>query len=293
MQILGNLLAPVRDKWGTCSGRWLHFTNVDGMTVDGFGVINGQGEDWWRNALLFEKCNGLKLSGLTHINGPGFHIHVVHSKKIIISNLTITAPEHSHNTHGIDITNSEEIIIHNSIIGTGDDCIAIKGGTKFLNISNIKCGPGHGISVGSLGGHGQEEYVSDIHVRHCSITGATGGVKIKTWAGGKGSVKRVTFKHITVQQTNYPVHINQHYYHSKEQRQALEVSDVTFSDIHGTSTTENSIVLDCANIGCKNIKLKRISITSMDPNKPASTICNNVQGLAKNISPLNSSCFQY
>ncbi|CAL0333479.1 unnamed protein product [Lupinus luteus] len=291
MQILGNILAPVRDNWGACSGHWLHFKSVDDMTVDGSGVINGQGEDWWRDALLFERCNGLQLSGLTHINGPGFHIQVVHSKNVIISNVTITAPEHSRNTDGIDTTTVEGIVIRDSIIGTGDDCIAIKGGTKFLNISNIQCGPGHGISVGSIGGHNQEDYVSDIHVRNCSITGATGGVKIKTWPGGKGTVQRVSFEHITVKQTNYPVYINQHYSHSKEQPQAIEVSDVTFSDIHGTCTTENAIVLDCANIGCENIILNQINVTSIDPKKPASTICNNVQGHATNISPSNSSCF--
>ncbi|CAL0333556.1 unnamed protein product [Lupinus luteus] len=291
MQILGNLLAPVRDNWGACSGHWLHFKGVEGMTVDGSGVINGQGKAWWKDALLFERCNRLQLSGLTHLNGPGFHIHVVHSKNIIISNVTITAPEHSRNTDGIDITKSQQVIIRDSIIGTGDDCIAIKGGTKFLNISNIQCGPGHGISVGSIGGHKQEDYASDIHVRNCSITGATGGVKIKTWPGGKGTVQRISFEHITVKQTNYPVHINQHYYGSKEQPQAIKVSDVTFSDIHGTSTTENAIVLDCAKIGCNNIVLKQINITSVDPKKPASTICNNILGKATHISPLNASCF--
>ncbi|KAE9592391.1 putative polygalacturonase [Lupinus albus] len=145
MQIFGTILAPLRDSWGACSRRWLSFTDVDSMIVNGSGVINGQGEDWWGDALLFQRCDGLQLSGLTHINGPGFHVYVVHSKNVTISNVTITAPEHSRNTDGIDISNSQGVIIRDSIIGTGDDCIAIKGGTKFLDISNVKCGPGHGI----------------------------------------------------------------------------------------------------------------------------------------------------
>lgn len=36
-------------------------------------------------------------------------------------------------------------------------------------------------SVGSLGGHGAEEFVHDLHVKNCTINGATSGVKIKTW----------------------------------------------------------------------------------------------------------------
>ncbi|OIW21940.1 hypothetical protein TanjilG_15278 [Lupinus angustifolius] len=291
VQILGTILAPLRVDWGACSRRWLSFTGVDGLIVDGSGVIDGQGEDWWGDALLFERCDGLQLSGLTHINGPGFHIYVVHSKNITISNVTITAPENSSNTDGIDISNSKGVTISDSIIGTGDDCIAIKGGTQFLDISNVQCGPGHGISVGSLGEDGQEEYASDIHVWNCSINGATGGVKIKTWAGGKGIVRGVIFEHIIVNQTNYPIHIDQHYYGSKEQPQAIKVDNVTFNDIHGSCTTENAIVLDCAKIGCTDIKLNEIGITSVDPNKPASTICNNVQGTGTNFLPGNSSCF--
>ncbi|CAL0333480.1 unnamed protein product [Lupinus luteus] len=134
----------MRDKWGACSGHWLHFKGVNGMTVDGSGVINGRGED----------CSLLDA------------------------------------------------------------------------------------------------------LENQRITGGTGGVKIKTWPP-----------------------------------QALKVSDVTFSYIYGTSTTENAIVLDCANIGCENIILNQINITSIDPKMPASTICNNVQGQATNISPSNSSCF--
>lgn len=49
MQIKGNILAPKRDSWGTCSKRWLHFIYVKEMTVDGSGVINGQGDAWWGN----------------------------------------------------------------------------------------------------------------------------------------------------------------------------------------------------------------------------------------------------
>jgi hypothetical protein len=49
MQINGKILAPHRDAWGSCSKRWLYFLNVHGMTVDGSGVIDGQGEAWWGN----------------------------------------------------------------------------------------------------------------------------------------------------------------------------------------------------------------------------------------------------
>jgi hypothetical protein len=69
------------------------------------------------------------------------------------------------------------------------------------------------------------------------------------------------------------------------QNQALKVSDVTFSNIHGTCSGDDAIVLDCAKIGCDNITLQQIKITSVDPKKPISTICNNAKEKSNNISP--------
>ncbi|KAG4944215.1 hypothetical protein JHK85_048861 [Glycine max] len=283
MQIMGNLLAPTKDAWKKCSGPWLYFLDVRGMTVHGSGVINGQGRDWWGKALLFQRCDGLQISGLTHINGPGSHIFVVHSQDITISNIDIYSPLESHNTDGIDLTNSVRVNIRDSIIRTGDDCIAMKGGSKFININNVTCGPGHGISVGSIGQGGQEEFVENVNVSNCIFNGASSAARIKTWPGGKGYAKNIAFQNISVNQTDYPIYLSQHYMGTPEKKDAVKVSDVTFSNIHGTCISENAVVLDCAKIGCDNIALKQINITSIDPKKPASAKCNDVHGKATDI----------
>ncbi|RDX98666.1 putative polygalacturonase, partial [Mucuna pruriens] len=281
--ILGTLLAPKRNAWGTCSRRWFHFFDVPGMTVHGSGVIDGQGSDWWGNALLFERCDGLQISGLTHINGPGSHIYVVHSQDVTISNVNITSPLGSHNTDGVDLTNSVRVTIRDSIIGTGDDCIAIKGGSQFLNINNVTCGPGHGISVGSIGQGGEEEFVDHVNVSNCIFNGADSAARIKTWPGGKGYVKNIIYQNISVNQTNYPIYITQYYMGTPEMKDAVKVSDVTFSNIYGSCTGEKAVVLNCDKIGCDNITLNQINITSIDPKKPASAICNNAHGKATDI----------
>ncbi|KAG4931271.1 hypothetical protein JHK86_048232 [Glycine max] len=283
IQIMGNLLAPTKDAWKKCSGPWLYFLDVRGMTVHGSGVINGQGRDWWGKALLFQRCDGLQISGLTHINGPGSHIFVVHSQDITISNIDIYSPLESHNTDGIDLTNSVRVNIRDSIIRTGDDCIAMKGGSKFININNVTCGPGHGISVGSIGQGGQEEFVENVNVSNCIFNGASSAARIKTWPGGKGYAKNIAFQNISVNQTDYPIYLSQHYMGTPEKKDAVKVSDVTFSNIHGTCISENAVVLDCAKIGCDNIALKQINITSIDPKKPASAKCNDVHGKATDI----------
>ncbi|KAL5850303.1 hypothetical protein ACOSQ4_008316 [Xanthoceras sorbifolium] len=103
-------------------------------------------------ALHFNKCTNLHLSGTTHLNSPKNHITVSGCNGVTISDIHIsTAPSDSPNTDGIDIGKSTNVIISNSFIGTGDDCDAISGGCSDINITGVACGPGHGISVGSLG----------------------------------------------------------------------------------------------------------------------------------------------
>jgi len=44
---MGNILAPKKGDWGReCSIMWIHFFNISGLTLDGSGVINGNGEGW-------------------------------------------------------------------------------------------------------------------------------------------------------------------------------------------------------------------------------------------------------
>lgn len=70
-------------------------------------------------ALTFEKCNDLKVVGLTHVNSPGSHIHVTGCNGVAMSNLNITAPASSPNTDGIDIGQSINVHILHSNIATG------------------------------------------------------------------------------------------------------------------------------------------------------------------------------
>ncbi|XP_020410671.1 probable polygalacturonase At3g15720 isoform X3 [Prunus persica] len=113
----------------------------------------------------------LNSSGLTHLNSARAHIAISNCNNVYVSHLTITALEDSPNTDGIDMSSSHYVFIQHSTIGTRDDCIAINGGCFDLNIANIVCGPGHGIS---LGANGQLEKVENVYVRDCSFSGTTG-----------------------------------------------------------------------------------------------------------------------
>ncbi|KAE9447459.1 hypothetical protein C3L33_20643, partial [Rhododendron williamsianum] len=62
-----------------------------------------------------------------------------------------------------------------------DDCVSIGDFTSHLSITNVNCGPGHGISIGSLGKDGNFVQVENIHVSNSFFKGTTNGARIKTW----------------------------------------------------------------------------------------------------------------
>lgn len=67
---------------------------------------------------------------------------------------------------------------------------------------------------------------------------------------------------------------------------AVAISDVTFSAISGTSIAENVINLSCSQtIGCKNINLDRVYISSSTPGKKVSANCFNAHGRATHTRP--------
>ncbi|KAH7865291.1 hypothetical protein Vadar_004747 [Vaccinium darrowii] len=162
------------------------------------------------SALTFNRCDDLVLNGLTHINSPRNHISINNCKDVIISNLHIRAPQTSPNTDGIDIAGSSYVRIRNCIIGTGDDCIAIGGGSSNVNINGVTCGPGHGISIGSLG-RGGYDTVEEIQVRNCTFEGTMNGVRIKTWQGGAGYARKISFQNIRFVAVDNPIIIDQFY----------------------------------------------------------------------------------
>ncbi|OMO93049.1 Glycoside hydrolase, family 28 [Corchorus capsularis] len=303
-QIQGTVAAPQTTSWSQDSfGSLLRFRKIDNLIVEGSGTIDGQGARWWNACIRkpdfvfvldFSACNGVQLKGLTHVNSPRAHVTVHGCKDVTISDIKITAPEKSPNTDGIDISSSSNIKIQDSTIATGDDCVAINGGASFVNITGVKCGPGHGISIGSLGDGGDYDTVEEVHVSNCQLIKTTNGVRIKTFQGASGYARKISFEHITLENVENPIIIDQHYedkskkpkMDSASKAAAIKLSDITYSDLHGTSNSDYAINLNCDdNIGCSGIKMKDVDITSAVPGKSTLASCQNAHGTADSTQP--------
>ncbi|RHN42100.1 putative polygalacturonase [Medicago truncatula] len=88
--------------------------------------------------LSFYACNDLSVRNVRITNSPGAHGTINGCNRAKISNLDVQSPSHSPNTDGFDISSSKNILIEDSTIRTGDDCIAINGGSSYISVSRFR-----------------------------------------------------------------------------------------------------------------------------------------------------------
>ncbi|CAN4109240.1 unnamed protein product [Withania somnifera] len=310
MQIFGSLEASDKiSDYKKDTGRWIIFNNVQNLVVGGGGTINGNGKIWWQNsckinkslpckiaptALTFYNCSKLKVKNLKIKNAQQIHVSFEKCTNVGASNLMVTAPENSPNTDGIHIANTNNIQISSSTIGTGDDCISIASGSQKVQATDIACGPGHGISIGGLGSGNSEAHVSNVSVYGAKFSGTTNGLRIKTWQGGYGSASNIKFQNVVMQGVENPIIIDQNYCDQdqddpcKEQNSAVQVKNVAYRNIKGSSATDVAIKFDCSkNFPCEGIMMENINLVKGSGNSKA--ICKNVH--FNNVEVVSPQCF--
>ncbi|KAG0493479.1 hypothetical protein HPP92_004473 [Vanilla planifolia] len=290
MQIDGTVIAPTSPSyWKAGSMQWLQLKQLTkGITIQGGGLIEGQGNAWWGNAhgdetnfprllgaqrkgklpsrrptaLRFYGSYNVTVSGITIQNSPQCHLKFDNCDSVRVSNITISSPGDSPNTDGIHLQNSANVEIRQSVISCGDDCISIQTGSSMVHVQSVTCGPGHGISIGSLGEGRTAAWVSNVTVEHVAFVGTLTGVRIKTWQGGSGSLRDVKFSNIRVSHVQTPIVINQYYSDgrsNKNQSSAVAISQISYDTIIGTYT-EQPVYLACSD----SFPCKALSISNLD-----------------------------
>ncbi|KAJ3707779.1 hypothetical protein LUZ61_011484 [Rhynchospora tenuis] len=282
IQLDGNLLGST--NLGSYKENWLQFQHINGLTITGTGTVDGQGAKTWPEnkcksaggackvfpmSMVFAFIEGLTVHGITSVNSKYFHMNVFSSKNVELSSLTITAPEDSPNTDGIHLGDNTNVTITDVTIGTGDDCISVGPGTSKVLITKVKCGPGHGISIGSLGRYANEKDVTDITVKSCTLTRTTNGLRIKTYQSNPTplEVSGIHYEDITMDHVTYPIIIDQQYCPNGKcggtGESTVKIVDVTYKGIKGTSADPNTVVLKCsAKNPCEQIDVSGIQITA-------------------------------
>jgi polygalacturonase len=185
------------------------------VTFTGGGVIDGSGAVWWGeaekarrkvsgytlprpNLIVIERCKNLRLENITLQNSPKFHLVPSECEDVVISNVTILAPEGAANTDAIDPSACKNVLITKCRIDVGDDNVAIKSGKKVagrefacedIKVTDCAFLHGHGMSIGSETAGG----VRNVTVKNCTFENTENGIRIKSDIKRGGLVENISY----------------------------------------------------------------------------------------------------
>ncbi|GAA0167020.1 hypothetical protein Leryth_015026 [Lithospermum erythrorhizon] len=314
LQIDGTLMPPDGPKsWakGISKKQWLVFYRLNGMSMQGSGLVDGRGEKWWALpckphnkgankksppgpcdspvAIRFFMSSNITVRGIKIKNSPQFHFRFDGCHDVHIEYININSPALSPNTDGIHIENSNNVKIYNSLVSNGDDCVSIGAGSFNIEIRNITCGPSHGISIGSLGMRNSQACVSNITVKDSEIKHSDNGLRIKTWQGGFGGVSKVTFNNIRMDTVRNPLIIDQYYCNTKNcpnQTSAVYISNIVYANIKGTYDVRSPPMhLACSDyLPCTNLTFSDVELYPAQGQRILNPFCWNAYGSLKTLT---------
>jgi len=206
--------------------------DLTSVRITGGGVIDGGGSVWWGeaekarqiksgytlprpNLISLERCREVQLDNITLQNSPKFHLVPADCDGVVVSNVTILAPEHAANTDAID-SSGRHILITKCRLDVGDDNVAIKAGKKpvdrdfeseDITISDCTVLHGHGISIGSETAGG----VRNVKVQNCTFQNTENGLRIKSDTRRGGLVENISYENITMSNVMPAITLTCHY----------------------------------------------------------------------------------
>jgi polygalacturonase len=208
------------------------------ITITGRGVIDGQGNFWWRahrakslpyprpRLIGFADCQNILIEGVTLTNSPAWTINPVRCENVNVRGVTIINPPESPNTDGINPDSCRLVRISDCFVSVGDDCITIKAGAQTeqperlekpepvrpcrdITITNCTLERGHGgVVIGSETSGG----VQNVVVSNCVFIGTDRGIRMKSRRGRGGVVQNVRVTNIIMDGVLCPFTMNLFYH---------------------------------------------------------------------------------
>jgi polygalacturonase len=86
----------------------------------------------------------------------------------------------------------------------------VVNGARNVTAMNGYCGfSSHGLSIGSLGKNGSNDSVENVVFNNWTMDGAVYGARFKSWTGGNGYAKNVSWSNIKLVNVSTAVYITQ------------------------------------------------------------------------------------
>lgn len=219
---------PTYDEHPLTSKAFIYAENVQNITIEGRGIIDGQGDvidnrkltdpyvrpsfKYRPRIIHLRGCENVQIKSLTLQNSASWLQTYQACKNMVIDGITVNTRENKdvenanrehavrhRNTDGLDIVDCEQVRIANCFIVSGDDGICLKSfspdrACRDITITNCVISSGaSGIKIGTETAGAFE----DITIQNCTVFDTFGeGLAIMTADGAR--IERVTISNITL-----------------------------------------------------------------------------------------------
>jgi len=265
--------------------------DLENVTIAGNGTIEGSGAVWWEaaeearrkvsgytlprpNLIVLTRVKNLVVREVTIQNSPKFHLVPTECDDVLITNVTIFAPERAANTDAIDPSVSRRVTITKCLIDVGDDNVAVKSGKRIdgrefacedLTITDCTFKHGHGMSIGSetVGG------VKNVLVKNCTFENTDNGIRIKSDRKRGGTVENFVCEDITMKDVRGAITITSYYPKIPATDTAQPVSEttpkyknITIKNLTATSSKAAGVIVGLPESQIENVLLENVTITA-------------------------------
>ena len=225
-------------------------------TVNAAGIALPRGGNFLSppRALVFQNCDGVRVSGLTLKNQARWGYVFIYCRDVVAEKLTARAEHYIPSSDGMDVDSCRHLLITGCDLDCNDDCISLKSGKdedgrrvgipcEDIIIEKTRFAYGHG---GAAMGSETSGGIRNVEVRDCvSEAGNWAPVRIKTQPSRGGVVDNITYRNIELRDTKqafefdleWTMRINV----AGDTRVPPTVRNVKLINIHGTATAVGKI----------------------------------------------------
>ncbi|GLB43691.1 putative glycosyl hydrolase 28 family protein [Lyophyllum shimeji] len=194
------------------------------------------------------------------------------------------------------------MLFENNHIQNGDDCLTVGNGAKNIHFRNSYCEGGHGLSIGSLGKGGQVADVQNILIENVVMKNSLYGARFKSWTGGNGLARNVTWKNIGLDNVRFPIYITQNYWDqgvgpkpNTTTMNNTHIQDFTFQGFTGLINDspdffEGSCVSDPCWYAVPGATGHEVAIFDLYPSTAINIVAKNIFPVTKTKSPATVMC---
>ncbi|KAA1467850.1 pectin lyase-like protein [Dentipellis sp. KUC8613] len=325
VSIQGNMSYPedigtVQDAVASSSypGAWFAFTGGNNVTLRGstdpkWGWVDAHGQAWWDanqqtnrpHGWAFSKINSGVIRDMKLWKPIGWNFATSGSSNVHIFNNKIVARSDSKafpfNTDGFS-AGGTNLLFENNHVVNGDDCLTVGNGAKNIVFRDSYCENGHGLSIGSLGEGGQVADVENVLIENVSMVNSLYGARFKSWTGGNGFARNVTWRNIRFSSVPFPIYVTQNYWDQEDGPKPnttgsvnnTQVQDFLFQNFVGTIEdvpyVEGSCVSDPCWYAVANATGKEVAIFDLYPGSATNIVAKDIFAHTETGAPVRVMC---